>query len=82
MHALPYGLVLFYGTFTLVNFREVFSTVEPTAYAGVGLFFFWIMAATSILFHSSRRHREDILLEQKRTQLGLAILREELSKKG
>jgi len=78
---LPYSVVLFYGTFTLVNFREMFSTVESMAYAGISLLFFWIMAATSMLLYSSRWHREDILLEQKRTQLELAILREELSKK-
>jgi hypothetical protein len=78
---LPFALVLVYSTMTLVHFRELFSSVESKITAGVGMLFFWIMATTNTVFYSMRWHREDILLEEKRTQLEIALLREELAKK-
>jgi len=78
---LPFALVLLYSTVTLVHFREIFRSVESMISAGVGMLFFWIMATTNTIFYSMRWHREDILLEEKRTQLEIALLREELTKK-
>ncbi len=78
---LPFAFVLFYGTMTLVHFREMFSSVGSMVYASLSLLFVWIMASTNIVFYSMRWHREDILLEEKRTQLEIAILREELAGK-
>lgn len=78
---LPFAFVLVYSTVTLVHFRELFSSVESMITAGVWMLFFWIMATTNTVFYSMCWHREDILLEEKRTQLEIAILREELAEK-
>ena len=42
------------------------------------LLFFWIMAVGFVLAAKSQWQHEDALLEQKRTQLEIALLREDL----
>lgn len=44
------------------------------------LLFYWIMAVGFVLFSAIRWQREDMLLEQKRTQLEIVLLREAMSK--
>jgi len=44
------------------------------------LLFHWIIAVGFVLFSAIRWQREDMLLEQKRTQLEIVLLREAMSK--
>jgi hypothetical protein len=45
------------------------------------MLFFWIMATFNVLLMTARWHREDLLLDQKRTRLEVAMLREEFQRK-
>jgi len=79
--AVSAGLVLIYSTFWLVLWRQFQLPVTNSIRAGTSLLFYWIMAVGFVLEGKSRWRHEDSLLEQKRTQLEIALLREEISKK-
>ena len=79
---IPYGYVLALGIFVLMLWPKLGLPLVPTLWTGIWILFFWVMAVGSVLFYSARWHREDIILEQKRTQLEVALLREELGMRG
>ena len=79
---IPYGYVLALGIFVLMLWPKLGLPLVPTLWTGIWILFFWVMAVGSVLFYSARWHSEDILLEQKRTQLEVALLREELGMRG
>lgn len=78
----PYSVVLLYSCITLM----LMSTLELPATSMIaitaGMLFFWIMAWGLVLQATAGWHREDILLEQKRTQLGVALVAEQLRGRG
>jgi hypothetical protein len=74
------GFVLLLGCVYLVFWDLLAPSVASAIKASVGLLFFWIMAVGFVLFSAIRWQREDLLLEQKRTQLEIALLREAMSK--
>ncbi|MCK4300851.1 MAG: hypothetical protein KAX80_15015, partial [Planctomycetes bacterium] len=80
MLAVPTALLLLYFTAWLVFWDMFDITAARGVHASTALLFFWIMAVGQVLLFTSRWHREDVLLEQKRTQLEIALLREELAK--
>jgi hypothetical protein len=79
---IPYGYVLALGIFVLMLWPKLGLPLVPTLWSGIWILFFWVMAVGGVLFYSARWHSEDILLEQKRTQLEVALLREELGMRG
>jgi len=80
MLVLPTAFVLLCVTAWLVFWERFDISAARGVHVSTGLLFFWIMVVGNVLLYTSRWHREDILLEQKRTQLEIALLREELSK--
>lgn len=74
------GFVLMLGCAYLVYWDMLAPSVTSAIKASFGLLFYWIMAVGFVLFSAIRWQREDILLEQKRTQLEIVLLREALSK--
>jgi len=75
---MPFGYVLALGTFVLMLWPKMGLPLLPTLWTGIWILFFWVMAVGSMLFYSARWHSEDIILEEKRTQLEVALLREQL----
>lgn len=81
MVGIPTAFLLLYFIAWLVFWRRLDIPAAQGVYISTGLLFFWITAVGQVLLYTSRWHREDILLEQKRTQLEIALLREELLRK-
>jgi len=82
--------VMIFGTFafmlTFVIATLMFAptqTMRPEAVTLMcaNMLVFWIMVWGFVLFYSMQWHREDVILEQKRTQLEVALLHEELAKR-
>jgi hypothetical protein len=69
-----------FAVFTLVFVPQWNLPLSAQLWFGVSVLFFWVMAEANFIIHSARWHREDIILEQKRTQLEIAMLREELTR--
>lgn len=80
MLAASSGFVILFVTAYMVFWPELALSLERAIRASFGLLFFWIMAVGNVLYSTMRWNREDILLEQKRTQLEVALLREELAR--
>lgn len=80
MVAIPAALVLLYVTAWLVFWDTSDISAARAVHVSTGLLFYWVMAVGSVLLYTIRWQREDILLEQKRTQLEVALLREDLLK--
>ena len=76
--AIPVGFVLLICTMFLVFARQLGQPTEDLLFMGVALLFYWIMAVGFVLAAKSQWQHEDALLEQKRTQLEIALLREDL----
>ena len=79
MLAASSGFVLLMVTAYMVFWRELALSSERAVGAAFSLLVFWIMAVGNVLLFTMRWNREDILLEQKRTQLEIALLREGLA---
>jgi hypothetical protein len=54
--------------------------LDRTIQAGIYLLFFWVMAVGFVVKYTIQWYHEDLLVEQKRTQLEIALLREEIAK--
>lgn len=80
MLAVSSGFVLLMMTAYMVFWPELALSLERAIRAAFSLLVFWTMAVGNVLYSTMRWNREDILLEQKRTQLEVALLREELAK--
>jgi len=79
MVAASSGFVLLMVTASMVFWPELALSSERAVQAAFSLLVFWIMAVGNVLLFTMRWNREDILLEQKRTQLEVALLREGLA---
>ncbi|MHC4711696.1 MAG: hypothetical protein ACYTAN_00315 [Planctomycetota bacterium] len=78
---IPYAFVLLYsGAMLMIMPRLDLPATKMIGITG-SLLFFWIMVWGFVLLAHLGWHRQDILLEQKRTQLEVALLREELAGK-
>lgn len=80
MLAASSGFVLLMMTAYMVFWPELALSLERAIRVAFSLLVFWTMAVGNVLYSTMRWNREDILLEQKRTQLEVALLREELAK--
>ena len=76
--AISAGFVLVMWTMFLAFARQLGQPTEDLLFMGVSLLFFWIGAVGFVLAAKSQWQHEDALLEQKRTQLEIALLREDL----
>lgn len=74
------GFVLMLGCAYMVFWDMLALSVASAIKVSFVLLFYWIMAVAFVLFSAIRWQREDVLLEQKRTQLEIALLREAMSK--
>ena len=74
------GFVLMLGCAHMVCWDMLAPSVASAIKGSFALLFYWIMAVGFVLFSAIRWQREDMLLEQKRTQLEIALLREAMSK--
>ena len=80
MVAIPAAFVLLLVTVNLVFWDTLTPSVDSAIKGSFGLLVFWIMVVGFVLLGTIRWQREDLLLEHKRTQLEIALLREALSK--
>ncbi len=78
--AIPAGFVLLLVTVNLVYWDTLTPSVASAIEGSFALLVFWIMAVGFVLLSTIRWQREDLLLEHKRTQLEVVLLREALSK--
>ena len=76
-----YSLVLLIATAVMVCGQKLVPTQSDAIWMTFTVLAFLVVATFSVLLHTARWHREDFLLEQKRTQLEVAMLREELTRK-
>ena len=76
----PFLLMIFCIWYFMV-WRSLDLSVKVTIHIAMVLLFFWTMAVGGVLLQTARWNKEDILIEQKRTQLEIALLREEILKK-
>jgi hypothetical protein len=78
---IPYAFVLLYsGAMLMIMPRLDLPATKMIGITG-SLLFFWIMVWGFVLLAHLGWQRQDILLEQKRTQLEVALLREKLAGK-
>jgi len=80
MVAIPAGFVLLLVCAHMVSWDTLALPVAGAIKVSFGLLVYWIMAVGFVLLFTIRWQREDILLEHKRTQLEIALLREAMSK--
>lgn len=80
MLVLSAGLVLMFGCVYMACWDMLTPSVGSAIRGSFALLFYWIMAVGFVLFSVIRWQREDMLLEQKRTQLEIALLREAMSR--
>lgn len=80
MVAIPAGFVLLLVTVNLVFWDALTPSVDAAIKGSFGLLVYWIMAIGFVLLGKIQWQREDLLLEHKRTQLEVVLLREALSK--
>ena len=80
MVAVPAGFVLMLGCAYMVFWDMLAPSVASAIKGSFVLLFYWIMAVGFVLFSAITWQREDMLLEQKRTQLEIVLLREAMSK--
>ena len=80
MVAISAGFVLMLGCAYMVFWDMLALSVASAIKASFVLLFYWIMAVGFVVFSAIRWQREDMLLEQKRTQLEIVLLREAMSK--
>ena len=80
MVAIPAGFVLLLVTVNLVFWDTLTPSVDSAIKGSFGLLVYWIMVVASVLLGKIQWQREDLLLEHKRTQLEIVLLREALSK--
>lgn len=73
-----YGFVLMLATAWMIIGPKLLTNTGAVIWLVYSVLFFWIMATFNVLLWTARWHREDLLLEQKRTRLEVAFLREEL----
>lgn len=74
------GFVLMLGCAYMVFWDMLAPSVASAVKGSFVLLFYWIMAVGFVVFSAIRWQREDMLLEQKRTQLEIVLLREAMSK--
>jgi hypothetical protein len=74
------GFVLMLGCAYMVFWDMLAPSVASAIKGSFVLLFYWIMAVGFVVFSAMRWQREDMLLEQKRTQLEIVLLREAMSK--
>jgi hypothetical protein len=79
--AMSAGFVLVLTTAYMVFWRRFSIPLDRSILAGIYLLFYWIMAVAFVIKYTIQWHHEDLLIEQKRTQLEIALLREEISGK-
>ena len=80
MVAIPAGFVLLFVTVNLVFWDALTPSVDAAIKGSFALLVYWIMAIGFVLLGKIQWQREDLLLEHKRTQLEVVLLREALSK--
>ncbi len=80
MVAIPAGFVLLLVCAHLVYWDTLALPVASAIKGSFALLFYWIMVVGFVLLGTIRWQREDLLLEHKRTQLEIVLLREALSK--
>jgi hypothetical protein len=80
MVAISAGFVLMLGCAYMVFWDMLALSVASAIKGSFVLLFYWIMAVGFVVFSAIRWQREDVLLEQKRTQLEIVLLREATSK--
>ncbi|MBC8872444.1 MAG: hypothetical protein H8E44_23680 [Planctomycetes bacterium] len=80
MVAIPAAFVLLLVTVNLVFWDTLTPSVDSAIKGSFALLVYWIMVVGFVLLGTIRWQREDLLLEHKRTQLEIALLREALSK--
>jgi len=80
MVAIPAGSLLILICAYMVYWDALALPVTNAIKVSFALLFYWIMAVGFVLFSTIRWQREDVLLEHKRTQLEIALLKEILSK--
>lgn len=80
MVAIPAGSVLLLICAYLVYWDMFTPSLASAIKVSFALLFYWIMAVGFVLLSMIRWQREDVLLEHKRTQLEIALLRETMSK--
>jgi hypothetical protein len=80
MVAIPAGFVLLLVTVNLVFWDALTPSVDAAIKGSFGLLVYWIMVIGFVLLGKIQWQREDLLLEHKRTQLEVVLLREALSK--
>lgn len=73
--------VLILSIFALVYVPTMDLPIDRLIYIFGSINFFWIMAQANIILARADWNRQDIILEQKRTQLQVALLREDLAGK-
>ncbi len=78
---ISFGFVLFIAMATFV-FGPRFFSAQALTQVSVFLLFYWIMAVMFMLVMYLQRHHETVMVEQKRTQLEVALLRVELGMRG
>jgi len=76
-----YGFVLALATAWMILGPKLVTNVGTAIWLVYSVLVFWITATFSVLLWTARWHREDVLLEQKRTRLEVALLREEIARK-
>ena len=79
MVAIPAGFVLLLVTVNLVFWDTLTPSVDGAIKGSSALLFYWIMVVGFVLLYTIRWQREDLMLEHKRTQLEIVLLREALS---
>jgi hypothetical protein len=80
MVAVPAGIILIQGCAVMVFWDAMALSVASAVQVSFSLLFYWIMAVAFVLFSAIKWQGEDMLLEQKRTQLEIVLLREAMSK--
>jgi len=80
MVAIPAGFMLLLVIVYMVYWDMLALSVASAIRMSFSMLFYWIMMIGYVLFCKIQWQREDLLLEHKRTQLEVVLLREALSK--
>lgn len=76
---IPFTFLLIYTAALMVKWGRSDVPLESMIHASFALLFFWVMIWGMIHQCEGRWNREDIILEQKRARLEIALLHEKLS---
>ena len=74
--------MLFHTTAWMVYGPKLQLPIDKTIWTTFALLVYFVMMATFVIAAKSQWQHEDALLEQKHTQLEIALLRDEMKEKG